>query len=86
MRSSNWIIGPEISLPVMLKGREDRVRRQKRAQIKRLVEGVLENVGEDNGIISIHVDSGIKQIDVATIKSARTVYLWESQTGTKRKF
>ena len=35
MRSSNWIIGPEISLPVMLKGREDRVRRQKRAQIKR---------------------------------------------------
>ena len=51
-----------------------------------VVEGVLENVGEDNGIISIHVDSGIKQIDVATIKSARTVYLWESQTGTKRKF
>ncbi len=34
MKSTNWIIGPEVTLPVMLKGREDRVRRQMRAQIK----------------------------------------------------
>lgn len=64
----------------------ERVRVVTRGENAEVVEGVLENVGEDNGIISIHVDSGIKQIDVATIKSARTVYLWESQTGTKRKF
>ena len=64
----------------------ERVRVVTRGENAEVVEGLLENVDEDNGIISIKADSDVKKIDTAMIKSARTVYLWESQTGIKRKF
>ena len=64
----------------------ERVRVVTRGENAEVIEGLLQAVDEAEGSIAIQTDSELKKIDVAAVKSARTVYLWEAQTGTKRKF
>ena len=50
------------------------------------MEGDLTCADDESRRIEVLTDAGAESIDFADVKSARTVYLWENETGQKRKF
>ena len=64
----------------------ERVRVVTRGEESRVVEGDLTCADDESRRIEVLTDAGAESIDFADVKSARTVYLWENETGQKRKF
>ena len=64
----------------------ERVRVVTRGEESRVVEGDLTCADDESRRIEVLTDAGAESIDFGDVKSARTVYLWENETGQKRKF
>ncbi len=64
----------------------ERVRIVTRGEEAEVVEGELKAVDENAGCIEVMANDGMKTIDTAIIKSARTIFDWDAGVGTKRKF
>ena len=64
----------------------ERVRIVTRGENAEVVEGELVAADEEAGIVRVKTAEDEKNVDISTVKSARTVFLWEAQSGAKRKF
>lgn len=64
----------------------ERVRIVTRGEDAAVYEGVLSAVDEDARAIEVQEKDGIKRIELGVVKSARTTFDWDAQTGVKRKF
>ena len=64
----------------------ERVRIVTRGEDATVIEGELKTVDENTATIDIMTADGLKSIDTAIIKSARTTFDWDAGVGTKRKF
>ena len=64
----------------------ERVRIVTRGENAEVVEGELSSADEEAGVVRVKTADGEKSVDISTVKSARTVFLWEAQGGVKRKF
>ena len=62
----------------------ERVRIVTRGEEASVFEGELLSADDDSRILEVKMADGIIQIDATQIKSAKTVFVWE--TGEKRKF
>ena len=64
----------------------ERVKIVTRGEEAGVFEGDLVAVDEENRTIDVKMADGIKTIDGAIIKSARTIFDWDSKVGIKKKF
>lgn len=62
----------------------ERVRVITRGEGASVIEGKLVSANDENRVIGVETKDGTVEIDSTSIKSARTVFEWE--TGEKRKF
>lgn len=64
----------------------ERVRVVTRGQESRVLEGRLMSADEARRTVAVETPEGVVEIEFGEIKSARTVFLWEEQSGQKTKF
>lgn len=64
----------------------ERVRIVTRGEDATVLEGSLKSVDETARTIEVQTSDGIQTVDTGIIKSARTVFDWDANVGTKRKF
>lgn len=64
----------------------ERVRIVTRGEESRVVEGDLTRVDDELRQMEVLSGEEVETVSFADVKSARTVYLWENETGQKRKF
>ncbi len=62
----------------------ERVRVTTRGEDASVYEGMLESADDETRMLGIRTDEGLVDVDSTKVKSARTVFVWE--TGEKRKF
>ena len=64
----------------------ERVRVVTRGEEATVLEGELKAVDENARTIDIQTTDGLQTVDTGIIKSARTIFDWDANVGTKRKF
>ena len=64
----------------------ERVKIVTRGEDAGVFEGELVAVDEENRTVDVKLAEGVKTIDGAIIKSARTTFDWDSKVGVKKKF
>lgn len=62
----------------------ERVRVTTRGEDASVYEGMLESADDETRMLGIRTAEGLVDVDSTKVKSARTVFVWE--TGEKRKF